>query len=57
MRHKKVIQLIYVKINPKTDKVQTSCTMMPGSQAIYVANYHGTQDQLRLDYEKLQEDE
>lgn len=48
----KIVQLIHTKINPKSGKAMFACTVMPGSTAIYVANYHGTQDQLREDYEK-----
>lgn len=48
---KKIVQRIYVKINPETGRVMTSCTLMEGYNAIYVANYPGDQDQLRRDYE------
>lgn len=52
---KKIVQRIYVKINPETEKVMTSCTLMPGYNAIYVANYPGNQDQLRQDFENKAE--
>jgi hypothetical protein len=48
----KVIQRIYVKLNPKTKKVMTSCTLMEGYTTIYVSNYTTDQEQMRKDYER-----
>jgi len=47
----KIVQRIYVKINPKTQKVMISCTLDEGYHALYVANYPADQEQLKKDYE------
>jgi len=47
----KVVQRIYVKINPKTKKVMMSCTLLEGYHAIYVSNYPAEQEQLKKDHE------
>ena len=48
----KIVQRIYVRINPESGKVRTSCTETEGSTAIYVANYPGTQAGLKAEYQK-----
>ena len=47
----KIVQRIYTKLNPETDKVIISCTIMEESMAVYVANYPGTQVELKEDYD------
>lgn len=49
---KKIVQRIFVRLNPETDKVKVSCTKTEGSVAIYVANYPGGQNELEEDYKK-----
>ena len=43
----KIVQRIYIKLSPETGKVIISCTIMEESMAVYVANYPGTQAELK----------
>lgn len=52
----KIVQRIYVRINPQTKKVQISCTYIDGYQEMYVANYAASQGQLKKDFEDQQEE-
>jgi hypothetical protein len=51
-----VVQKVYLKINPKTNKVMVSCTKMQetGWREVYVSNSEpeGTQEQLHVAYQK-----
>jgi hypothetical protein len=47
----KIVQRIYVKLSPETGKVIFSCTIMEESMAVYVANYPGTQAELKEDFD------
>ena len=51
MNELKIVQRMYVKINPETGNIMTSCTLMEGYNAIYVSNYPGTQAGLKSDYD------
>jgi len=47
----KIVQRIYTKLSPETGKIIISCTIMEESMAVYVANYPGTQVELKEDYD------
>jgi hypothetical protein len=49
----KIVQRMYVKLNPDTSRIMTSCTLMDGYTVIYVSNYPGTQQELAKDYKEL----
>jgi hypothetical protein len=51
---KKVVQRIYVRINPETEKVQISCTHIDGYAEVYVGNYVASQAELKEEYNKQQ---
>ena len=47
---KKIVQRIFVRINPETGKVKTSCTKTDGSAVIYVSNYSSSQEEMEKDW-------
>jgi len=49
----KLVQRMFVKLNPDTGRIMTSCTLMDGYVVMYVSNYPGTQAELEKDYKKL----
>lgn len=50
MMSDKIIQRMFVKLNPDTSRIMTSCIMMDGAVAMYVSNYPGTQAELERDF-------
>ena len=50
MMSERIVQRMFVKLNPDTSRIMTSCTLMDGYAVIYVSNYPGTQTELEKDY-------
>ena len=52
MMSERIVQRMFVKLNPDTGRIMTSCTLMDGYTVIYVSNYPGTQSDLEKDYKE-----
>jgi len=53
----KIVQRFFTKIHPQTGKILFSCAEMKYSQAMYVANYEGTQEELAFDWNRKRQEE